>query len=90
MEPPKEMGKRLVRCQKPPSTSDSTYKVIVSVVTSSVICEVEEFVAIVVTKLLVIVVEITGSELVADGAVVGTEDRGWDDLGYHEFFLLFH
>lgn len=36
----------------------------------------------VVTKLLVIVVEITVSDMEADGAVVGTED----DLGYHQRF----
>lgn len=50
-----------------------------SVVTKSVICDVEEFVAMVVTKLLVMVVEIAGSDMEADGAVVGTED----DLGEH-------
>lgn len=47
-------------------------------VTKSVICEVEEFVAIVVTKLLVIVVEITG-DTEADGTVMGLEEG----LGHH-------
>lgn len=61
------------------STPGSTYMVVLSVVTKSVICEVEEFVAIVVTKLLVIVVEITGTVMDPEGAVVGAED----DLGYH-------
>lgn len=71
------MRKRLAPKQKTLSTSDGTYNVVVSVVTKSVICEVDEFVAMVVTKLLVIVVEITGSDVEADGAVVGAED----DLG---------
>lgn len=62
-----------------PSGSDNTYNVVVSVVTRSVICEVEEFVAIVVTKLLVIVVETSGAGIEADGPVVGSEDT----LGYH-------
>lgn len=53
-----------VKCPSP--NSDSTYIVVVSVVTRSVICEVEELVAMVVTKLLVIVVEITGSDMEAD------------------------
>lgn len=57
---------------------DNTYKVVLSVVTKSVICEVEEFVAIVVTKLLVIVVEITG-DTEADGTVMGLEEG----LGHH-------
>jgi hypothetical protein len=56
---------------------NGTYIVIVSVVTRSVICEVDEFVAMVVTKLLVMVVDITGSGMEADGAVV----EGEDDLG---------
>lgn len=58
-------------------TSDGTYNVVASVVTKSVICDVDKFVAMVVTKLLVMVVEITGSDMEADGAVVGIED----DLG---------
>lgn len=64
---------------KHPFTSGYTYKVVDSVVTKSVICEVEEFVAIVVTKLLVIVVEITGADTEADGAVVEPKE----DLGHH-------
>ena len=74
-----EVTKRLAPVSKTLSTSDGTYIVVASVVTKSVICEVEEFVAMVVTKLLVIVVEITGSDMDADGAVVGTED----DLGHY-------
>lgn len=66
-----------------PSGSDKTYNVVVSVVTRSVICEVEEFVAIVVTKLLVIVVETSGAGMEADAPVVGSEDS----LGYHQFSL---
>ncbi|KAK7700694.1 hypothetical protein SLS64_010838 [Diaporthe eres] len=42
--------------------------------------QVEEFVAIVVTKLLVIVVEITGADTEADGAVVETEELTDDEV----------
>lgn len=48
-------------------TVTSTYIVATSVVIMSVICEVEEFVAMVVRKLLVIVVEVTGNEIEATG-----------------------
>lgn len=71
---PGGLRKRLAPNSKYLSTSDGTYIVVVSVVTKSVICEVDEFVAMVVTKLLVMVVEITGSDMEAEGAVVGTED----------------
>lgn len=41
----------------------------------------EEFVARVVTKLLVIVVEVTGAEMEAGGAIADPGDETWDDLG---------